>query len=145
LSHIIPLIEELKKCVYCKWHVTFLHNTNYCNVFHRQIQSAINEGRLRFQEMNIDRPHVSISTLEPTDKKILVRPCAADKGKGKKLSFVTITHQIYHAEWLLGRLQTKEMLIRRESLGGKHDWVPDHGHLSCIRRMIRPVRPNIPE
>jgi hypothetical protein len=49
LSHIIPPVEELKGHIYCKWHGSFLHNTNDCVVFHRQIQSAINEGRLRFQ------------------------------------------------------------------------------------------------
>jgi hypothetical protein len=32
LSHAIPVIEELKRCEYCKWHGSFLHNTNDCNV-----------------------------------------------------------------------------------------------------------------
>jgi hypothetical protein len=50
LSHTIPPIEELKRYVYCKWHGSFLHNTNDCNIFHRQIQSAVDEGRLRFQK-----------------------------------------------------------------------------------------------
>jgi hypothetical protein len=40
LSHTISSIEELKKCAYCKWHGSFLHNTNDCNIFCRQIQSA---------------------------------------------------------------------------------------------------------
>jgi hypothetical protein len=43
-SHTIPSVEELKGCVYCKWHGSFLHNTNDCDVFRRQIQSAISEG-----------------------------------------------------------------------------------------------------
>jgi hypothetical protein len=47
LSHTIPPIEELKTCAYCKWNDSFLHNTNDSN-FRRQIQSTINEGRLRF-------------------------------------------------------------------------------------------------
>jgi hypothetical protein len=85
LLHITPLIEELKMHAYYKWHGPYLHNTNDCNAFHRQIQSAINEGRLRFQEMKIDIPLVPVSTLEPTSKKILVLPCAADKGKGKNI------------------------------------------------------------
>jgi hypothetical protein len=41
LSHVIPPVEQLKGHVYCKWHGSFLHNTNDCVVFHRQIQSAI--------------------------------------------------------------------------------------------------------
>jgi hypothetical protein len=70
LSHIIPPVEELKWSIYCKWHGSFLRNTNDCVVFRRQIQSTINEGRLRFQkEVKIDRPPVPITTLEPTSKK----------------------------------------------------------------------------
>jgi hypothetical protein len=86
LSHVIPPVEQLKGRVYCKWHGSFLHNTNDCVVFRRQIQSAINEGRLRFQkEVKIDRPPVPVTTLEPTSKKAIIRPCAADKSKNKNI------------------------------------------------------------
>jgi hypothetical protein len=78
-------LEELKKCVYCKWHDSFLHNTNDCNIFRRQIQSAADEGRLRFQEMKIDKQHVPIDTLELVDKKVMVQPCLADKAKEKNI------------------------------------------------------------
>jgi hypothetical protein len=44
LSHTIPPIEELKKCVYYKWHGFFLHNTIDSNIFQRQIQSVVDEG-----------------------------------------------------------------------------------------------------
>jgi len=44
LSHTISPIEELKRHAYCKWHNSFSHATNDCNVFRRQIQSAVNEG-----------------------------------------------------------------------------------------------------
>jgi len=44
LSHTILPLEELKRHVYCKWHNSFSHATNDCNVFRRQIQSAVNEG-----------------------------------------------------------------------------------------------------
>ena len=43
LSHAIPPLEELKWRAYCKWHNLFSHATNDCNVFRRQIQSAVNE------------------------------------------------------------------------------------------------------
>jgi hypothetical protein len=46
LSHAIPRLDELKWHAYCKWHNLFSHATNDCNVFRRQIQSAVNEGRL---------------------------------------------------------------------------------------------------
>lgn len=49
----IPPIDELKRHTYCKWN-NFSHIINDCNVFRRQVQSAINEGRLSFQETQID-------------------------------------------------------------------------------------------
>jgi hypothetical protein len=86
LSHVIPPVEQLKGRVYCKWHGSFLHNTNDCVVFRRQIQSAINEGRLKFQkEVKIDRPPVPVTTLEPTSKKAIIRPCATNKSKDKNI------------------------------------------------------------
>jgi hypothetical protein len=48
MTHTIPPTDELKRKAYCKWHNYFSHATNDCNVFRRQIQSAINEGRLIF-------------------------------------------------------------------------------------------------
>jgi hypothetical protein len=48
LTHTIPPPDELKRHAYCKWHNSFSHATNDCNVFRRQIQLAINEGRLAF-------------------------------------------------------------------------------------------------
>jgi hypothetical protein len=43
-DYIIPPTDELKRHAYCKWHNSFSHATNDCNVFRQQIQSAINEG-----------------------------------------------------------------------------------------------------
>jgi hypothetical protein len=46
----------------------------------------MNEGRLRFQkEVRIDRPPVPATTLLPTSKKVIVRPCVADKSKDKNV------------------------------------------------------------
>jgi uncharacterized protein YozE (UPF0346 family) len=33
LTHIIPPPDELKRRAYCKWHNSFSHATNDCNVF----------------------------------------------------------------------------------------------------------------
>jgi hypothetical protein len=76
-------MDELKRRAYCKWHNSFSHATNDCNVFRRQIQSAINEGQLAFQEMQVDTQPFSINTIEPTCKEVFVRPEVADKGKDK--------------------------------------------------------------
>jgi hypothetical protein len=43
ISHTLPPLEDLKQRAYCKWHNSYSHVTNDCNVFHRQVQSAINE------------------------------------------------------------------------------------------------------
>jgi hypothetical protein len=44
LSHTLSPLEESKQRAYCKWHSSYSHTTNDCNVFHRQVQSANNEG-----------------------------------------------------------------------------------------------------
>jgi len=55
ISHALPPFEDLKWSAYCKYHNSFSHATNDCNVFRRQIQSAIIDGRLNFSEMQIDK------------------------------------------------------------------------------------------
>jgi hypothetical protein len=32
INHIVPPADELKRCAYCKWHNSFSHATNDCNV-----------------------------------------------------------------------------------------------------------------
>jgi hypothetical protein len=78
-------MEELKRRAYCKWHNSFSHAINDCNVFRRQIQSAINGGRLTFQEMQVDTQPFSLNTVEPTCKEVLVRPEVTDKVKGENI------------------------------------------------------------
>ena len=48
LSHAIPSAEELKWHAYCKWYNSFSLATNDCIVFCRQVQSAVDDGRLNF-------------------------------------------------------------------------------------------------
>jgi hypothetical protein len=43
-NHVIPSPKQLKKHAYCKWHNSYSHGTNDCNVFCQQVQSAINAG-----------------------------------------------------------------------------------------------------
>ena len=135
LSYVIPPVEQLKWRVYCKWHGSFLHNTNDCAVFHRQIQSAINEGQLRFQkEVKTDRPPIPVTTLEPTSRKAIIWPCAADKSKDKNI-FIGDPRTPNMSR----RMVTLKALDKRKTEGtrGKHDRKPDHGHLSCVCRMVR--------
>ena len=54
VNHVIPSPDELRRRAYCKYHNSFSHATNDCNVFRRQIQLALNDGRLSFAGMAID-------------------------------------------------------------------------------------------
>jgi hypothetical protein len=85
INHTVPSADELKRRAYCKWHNSFSHATNDCNVFRRQIQSTINEGRLKFQEMQVDTEPFLMNMIDFEGKKVLVRPNTADKGKGKEV------------------------------------------------------------
>ena len=85
INHIIPSADKLKRRAYCKWHNSFSHATNDCNVFCRQVQSAINEGRLAFQEMQVDTQPFPINTIHVACEKVLVRPETADKSKSKDI------------------------------------------------------------
>ena len=85
MSHAIPPLEELKQHAYCKWHNSFSHATNDCNVFRRQIQSAINEGRLIVPQMQIDNNPFPVHTVEMQNPKILIRPNQAESTKGKNV------------------------------------------------------------
>ena len=62
ISHVIPPLEELKWRAYCKFHNSHSHVTNECSVFRRQVQSAMNEGRLIFSEMKIYKTPFPIRT-----------------------------------------------------------------------------------
>ena len=53
LSHAISVLDELKWHAYCKWHNSLPHAIDDCNVFWRQIQSAVNEGIFVLQQMQI--------------------------------------------------------------------------------------------
>jgi hypothetical protein len=45
-GHKFPTTQELQGRPYCKWHNLFTHTTNDCKELRRQIQSAIEQGRL---------------------------------------------------------------------------------------------------
>jgi hypothetical protein len=89
MSHTIPAIDQLKRRAYCKFHNSFSHATNDCNTFRRQIQSAINEGRLKFDEMQVDKNpfpnNAFVNTLEWSNPMVLIRPNQAENTKGKNV------------------------------------------------------------
>jgi len=87
MSHTIPPLEKLKWRAYCKFHNTFSHATNDCNVLRRQIQSAVNEGRIIVPQMKVDQNHFPAHThiLELSNPKVLIRPNQAKSTKGKNI------------------------------------------------------------
>ena len=87
MSHVIPPLEELKRRAYCKFHNTFSHATNDCNVLRRQIQSAVNEGRIIVPQMKVDQNPFPAHThvLELSNPKVLIRPNQAESTKGKNI------------------------------------------------------------
>lgn len=83
-DHVIPSATELGKRKYCKWHNTRSHNTNECTVFRQQIQSAIEQGRIKFvdpkKSMEIDGnpfPINMVHTSEGIANRRSYRPNAA--------------------------------------------------------------------
>jgi hypothetical protein len=89
-GHVIPSPEQLKKHVYCKWHNSYSHATNDYNILCQQVQSAINEGRVKFAEspqMKLDKDPflTNMNIVELDGKKVLVRPSQAELTKGKEV------------------------------------------------------------
>jgi hypothetical protein len=72
MSHTIPPLDELKWKAYCRCHNSFSHATNDYNIFRRQVQSAINEGRLSLKEIQVDNNPFSINTIDLQNSKVLI-------------------------------------------------------------------------
>ncbi|KAM1199889.1 hypothetical protein ACFX2J_016208 [Malus domestica] len=79
-GHNIPKAEELKGNVYCKYHNSSKHTTNNCVVFRDNVQSWIDNGKLKFPEkkMGIDADPFPTATVNMVDACL-----PKDKGKGK--------------------------------------------------------------
>jgi hypothetical protein len=87
-NHVIPSPEQLKKHAYCKWHNSYSHATNDCNIFHHQVQSGINEGRLKFGEspqMKLDKDlfSMNMNMVKLKGKKVMIWPSQAESTKEK--------------------------------------------------------------
>ncbi|KAM2537585.1 hypothetical protein TB2_023119 [Malus domestica] len=79
-GHNIPKAEELKGKVYCKYHNSSKHTTNNCVVFRDNVQSWIDNGKLKFPEkrMSVDTDPFPTATVNMVDAYL-----PKDKGKGK--------------------------------------------------------------
>jgi hypothetical protein len=127
ISHTMPPLDKIKRCAYCKFHNSYSHATNDCNVFRRQIQSAINEGRLMLHEMQVDKQHFPINTMELQQPKVLVRPHQAEATKGKNvmagkakpdLRGKELTREVVYEKTLDGK-ETFKITVKTSGLGGQ--------------------------
>jgi hypothetical protein len=132
LSHTLPSLDELKRRAYCKYHISFSHATNDCNVFRRQVQSAINEGHLTFHETQVDKAHFPVNTMDLQQPKVLVRPHQAEATKGKNVGIVEekpdlrgkeLTHENAYEKTPDGR-ETFKITVRAFGPGGQGSSTP---------------------
>jgi hypothetical protein len=89
-NHVTSSSEKLKKHAYYKWHSSH-SNANDCNVFRRRVQSAINEGRLKFAEstqMKLDKDlfPANMNMVELEVKKSWFRHLRLSQPKVRRLS-----------------------------------------------------------
>src|SRR5579859_107349 len=87
INYVLPSADELRKRAYCKYHNSYSHATNDCNVFRRQVQSALNEGRLSLTDMQLDKnPFLAhINVVEAKAPAVLIRPEQAATAQGKNV------------------------------------------------------------
>jgi hypothetical protein len=85
INYTLPSADELKRRAYCKYHNSFSHATNDCNVFHRQVQSALNKGRLSLSNMQVDKVPFPMHTIEAGPPAVLIHPEQADTTQGKNV------------------------------------------------------------
>jgi hypothetical protein len=153
--HTIPSAEELKRMKYCKWHNATSNDTDDCKIFRLQIQSAIEQGSLKFEAptkaekpMKIDEHPFPTNMVEVSSKDTLrVRLLTSDSAK-KKVAFdpkaqVTVADVkgkgllLEEGDLKLRRPVTSQMLInkfqcRREKVKGREEWARrNEGHWRC--------------
>jgi hypothetical protein len=85
INYTLPSADELKRRVYYKYHNSFSHATNDCNVFRRQVQSALNEGQLSLSDMQVDKVPFPMHAIEAGPPAVLIRPEQADTTQGKNV------------------------------------------------------------
>jgi hypothetical protein len=133
-GHVIPSADQLARKKYCKWHDSFSHTTNECNYFHRQIQSALNDGRLTLgdaHQMKLDTNPFPIDLINFEEKRILVRLDQAKSTKGKN---VVVSDQL---RTHMMKPKNPEARVWKENPPRKprHEWKPTSSFL--IEKYVR--------
>jgi hypothetical protein len=149
LTHTFPPPEELKRRAYCKFHNSFSHAINDCNVFRPQVQSAINEGRLTFHDMQVDKAPFPINTMDLQQPKVLVRPHQTGATKGKNvvigeakpdLRGKELVRKVEYEKTPDGK-ETFKVTMSASGHGGQGSSTPVDQRLSepSLARLVRPV------
>jgi hypothetical protein len=102
INYTSPSADELKRRAYCKYHNSFSHATNDCNVFRRQIQSTLNEGRLSLSDMQVNKVPFPMHAIEAGPPAILICLEQADTTQGKNV-FIGEPRVALNVEMNLGR------------------------------------------
>jgi hypothetical protein len=116
-------------------------------VFRRQIQSAINEGRLMLHEMQVYKQPFPINTVELQQPKVLVRPHQAEATKGKNvmvgesmpnLRGKELTRQVAYEKTPDGK-ETFKITVKASGHGGQGSSVPSSQHITepILDRAVR--------
>jgi hypothetical protein len=89
-GHTLPTLDQLPKGKYCKWHGTFSHNTNECNYFCWQVQSALNDGQLTLgsghkMKLDTDPFPTNVNMINFEEKRVIVHTSQADTTRGKNI------------------------------------------------------------
>jgi len=148
LSHSIPSAEELKRHTYCKWHNSFSHATNDCNVFRCLVQSAVNS------EMQVDKApfpvHTNIHTLDLNNPKVLIWPEQAKGAKGKNVIIGeprpnNVNDKVLVRKVVLDKApdgkESLKVTINAPRLGGQESPTSDARRPAVQVRPVRPVPP----
>ena len=121
MSHVIPPLEELKRRAYYKFHNIFSHGTNDCNVLQRQIQSAVNEGRIIVPQMKVDQNPFPTHThmLELNNPKVSIWPNQAESAKGKNIIVGEERSELSKSRQEAPIKKFPEDSLKNSTLGGK--------------------------
>jgi hypothetical protein len=140
-SHAIPSLEVLKQCAYCKWHNSFSHATNDCNVFRRKVQSAVNEGRLAMHEMQVDKALSPVHPIDLDNAKVLFRPEQAEGAKGKNVIISeprtkNVNDKILTREVTLEKTpdgkESLKITVKASRPGGAREFLAKHASACCL-------------
>jgi hypothetical protein len=128
----MPPLDDIKRRAYCKYHHSYSHAINDCNVCRRKVQSAINEGRLVLHEEQVEKHPFPINTMELQQPKVLVRPHQVEATKGKNvvvgevkpdLRGKELTREVAYVKIPDGR-ETFKITVKTSGLGGQGSSAP---------------------